>query len=203
MASSGQASMPVSPMHNKNNSLQELESSAAPMTLEMKSRAKDIYNGDLSTVVFMRTKVAKKSKMGNSNLMFNPFDCPKIEVSGHIDLGHRQATEHIVPYLTGEKRLVPKLGDLTFYNWSGTGKADFQSSTYFEVQIKGSRKLYLRHRLSGLLLDISNVREDEGQGQRAQVGNFSFICSGWKRTEYGDENETYIYLCDIRKTSSL
>ena len=48
---------------------------------------------------------------------FSFFPCCRIEISGHIDLAHRFQTEHFTPYLTGEKRLIPRKGDLTYYNW--------------------------------------------------------------------------------------
>jgi len=41
----------------------------------------------------------------------------EIEISGHIDLAQRMKCENIMPYLNGEKRLLPRRGDLTYYNW--------------------------------------------------------------------------------------
>ena len=41
----------------------------------------------------------------------------EIEISGHIDLAHRMKCENILPYLNNEKKLLPRRGDLTFYNW--------------------------------------------------------------------------------------
>ena len=40
------------------------------------------------------------------------------EVSGHIDLCQRFQNENLLSYLSGAKRLVPKMRDLTFYNWA-------------------------------------------------------------------------------------
>ena len=39
-------------------------------------------------------------------------------MSGHIDLCQRFQNENLLSYLSGAKRLVPKMRDLTFYNWA-------------------------------------------------------------------------------------
>ena len=160
---------------------------AFPMTTELQSRARDINSGDLSTVVFMQTRISRRQR-GKSVL--DGVGDSTVQVSGHIDLGHRQTTENYVPYLTGEKRLAPKSGDLTFYN---KFRADSQSSRFFEVKIVGSR-LLLRHRVSGIELDASNIKE--GQDEKTLNEHKS---SGWKRIQFEDEHQTYVYLCDIRK----
>jgi len=38
-------------------------------------------------------------------------------VIGHIDLAQRMKSENFAPYSEGEKLIVPRRGDLTFYNW--------------------------------------------------------------------------------------
>jgi len=63
------------------------------------SRAKEINSGEMHTVIFMETSVPKKAKR-NSRRNGSSY----LEISGHIDLAHRQRTENYLPYLTGEKR---------------------------------------------------------------------------------------------------
>merc|ERR1719397_541599 len=70
-----------------------------------------------------------------------------LQISGHLDLADRIGTEVFLPYLTGTKKLQPRSGDLTFYNWT-KGRARFCSSPNWEVVID-SPQIQLRHSLSG------------------------------------------------------
>ena len=76
-----------------------------------------------------------------------------MEISGHIDLDTRMKTENILPYLNGDKRLVPKKSDLTFYNWD-RGTAAYNSTCNFQV-VAELPKLLLRHLGSEATLDIA------------------------------------------------
>ncbi len=125
-------------------------------------------------------------------------------MSGHIDVAHRQRTENFLPYLTGEKRLVPKSGDLTFYNWA-RGRAELQSTPNFEVLVapRGSR-LLLRHRASGAEVDTTGIGEgskEEEEGEEvvqptASSGGFHF--SGWRKIKIADDFGTVVFVYDIR-----
>ena len=86
------------------------------LVIALRARAGAIRNGHLASVLFMRTTVPKKQQR-QSKLHSTYASNDKIEISGHIDLAHRFKTENFLPYLTGEKRLIPRKGDLTYYNW--------------------------------------------------------------------------------------
>ena len=62
-------------------------------------------------------------------------------------------TENILPYLNGEKRMVPKKTDLTYYNWD-RGTAAYNSTANFQVVAELPR-LLLRHTGSDASLDIT------------------------------------------------
>ena len=70
--------------------------------------------GELLTILFIRTKIPRKSR-GRFSAVADTSG--EIEISGHIDLAQRMKSENIMPYLNGEKRLLPRRGDLTYYNW--------------------------------------------------------------------------------------
>ena len=76
-----------------------------------------------------------------------------MEISGHIDIDMRMKTENILPYLNGERKLVPNKSDLTYYNWD-RGTAAYNSTPNFEVIAKLPR-LLLRHASSEATLDIT------------------------------------------------
>ena len=115
-------------------------------------------------------------------------------MSGHIDLCQRFQNENLLSYLSGTKRLVPKMRDLTFYNWAigeddslreiaiwhyfqnslfkkstlNSGKADFRSSANFEVVFEPPSKLFLRHRASSAMVDVSKSGfGDDGETERS------------------------------------
>lgn len=39
------------------------------------------------------------------------------EISGYIDYAHRLKTENFKVYFEGQKKLLPKMSDLSYYNW--------------------------------------------------------------------------------------
>jgi hypothetical protein len=80
-------------------------------------------------------------------------DADEVEISGHIDLDTRMKTENIMPYLNGERRLVPGKSDLTYYNWE-RGTASYNSTPNFAV-IAELPQLKLRHIGSEASLDIT------------------------------------------------
>ena len=92
-----------------------------------------------------------------------------MEISGHIDIDMRMKTENILPYLNGERKLVPNKSDLTYYNWD-RGTAAYNSTPNFEVIAKLPR-LLLRHASSEATLDITTSTP----GKKAKQNIFETI----------------------------
>jgi len=90
---------------------------------------------------------------------------------------------------------VPRAGDLTFYSWA-RGRAELQSTPNFEALVDKGR-LVLRHRLSGLQLDVTT--DSKGEDLSAKSG---FRTSGWQRVDCCDEFQTVLHLYDIRFPSA-
>jgi len=67
------------------------------------------------TIIFIRDKFKKKN-----------------EISGYIDYSHRLKTEDFIPYFEGKKRLLPRMTDLSYYNWD-TGVCISNDSPNFKV----------------------------------------------------------------------
>ncbi|CAB4062671.1 unnamed protein product [Lepeophtheirus salmonis] len=84
----------------------------------------------------------------------------KIEISGHIDLAERQLSENWVPYLTGEKSLLPKNNSLTYFHWN-RGAGVFNSSDNFEV-VARLPAAYVIHRCTGKKINITDTTEKNG-----------------------------------------
>ena len=56
----------------------------------------------------------------------------KKAVSAYIDYAHRLKTEDFGPYFAGEKKLMPKPTDLSYYNWE-TQASTHNSTPNFQV----------------------------------------------------------------------
>ena len=74
-----------------------------------------VRNGKLTTIIFIRDRNHKGQ-----------------EVSGYIDYAHRLKTENFEPYFKGQKRLMPKPTDLSYYNWE-TQASTHNSTPNFQV----------------------------------------------------------------------
>ena len=76
-------------------------------------REEDVLNGKLMTIIFLRVE-------------------GKHEISGYIDYAHRLKTENLKPYFEGNKKLMPRPTDLSYYNWH-TGLCVSNDSPNFKV----------------------------------------------------------------------
>lgn len=65
-----------------------------------------------------------------------------VEISGYIDFAHRLKTEDFTPYFKGEKLLLPKSTDLSYYNWN-TGTCISNDSPNFKVDSSSEKQVLL------------------------------------------------------------
>ncbi|VDL46195.1 unnamed protein product [Hymenolepis diminuta] len=70
---------------------------AEPCLVALAEREEINRRGNLSTIIFIRDISTKGH-----------------EISGYIDYAHRLKTEDFVPYFSGKKRLLPRVGDLRY-----------------------------------------------------------------------------------------
>mmetsp|Transcript_100466 Transcript_100466/g.150610 ORF Transcript_100466/g.150610 Transcript_100466/m.150610 type:complete len:90 (-) Transcript_100466:233-502(-) len=82
--------------------------------MALAEREEKVLNGKLLTIIFIRHE-SKES-----------------EISGYIDYAHRLKTEDFRPYFEGKKKLLPKVSDLSFYNWK-TNECFSNDSPNFKV----------------------------------------------------------------------
>eukprot|EP00094_Tigriopus_californicus_P005765 TCALIF_05558-PA protein Name:"Similar to si:ch211-57h10.1 Uncharacterized protein C4orf22 homolog (Danio rerio)" AED:0.18 eAED:0.21 QI:0/-1/0/1/-1/1/1/0/195 len=160
-------------------------SKKSPLIQAIQNRISEIISGHLCTLLFMQIRIPRKT---------NPDTW--VEISGFIDLSSRFQKEDFVPYLVGKKDLVPRKGDLIFYNWS-QGKPILKSSENIDVLVTKS-KLKLRHRDSDILIDVS--RNSLAEEPVLQRNGFQF--GGWTRIEQGDLSSTMIFICDFQNLAT-
>mmetsp|Transcript_32021 Transcript_32021/g.56220 ORF Transcript_32021/g.56220 Transcript_32021/m.56220 type:complete len:237 (-) Transcript_32021:293-1003(-) len=86
-----------------------------PLLKTLAEREKNVRNGKLTTIVFIRDKNAKGQ-----------------EISGYIDYGHRLEQDDFKIYFERKRRLLPRPSDLSFYNWT-TQMSTSNPSKNFQV----------------------------------------------------------------------
>ena len=96
----------------------------------------------MTSIIFVRTTNAKGQ-----------------QVSAYIDYAHRLKTEDFGPYFAGEKKLMPKPTDLSYYNWEtqasthnstpANAKARYPMGPHNQWDSMGPRQCLIPTRTSG------------------------------------------------------
>jgi hypothetical protein len=102
----------------------------------LQQREYDVTNGRKSTIIFIRYK-----------------DSYGKETSSYIDYRERLKTDKFEEIFNGEKDLVPRRSDLSFYNW--TTQKDFTSdSTFFRVDATANERLSFRNNTDRKIINV-------------------------------------------------
>lgn len=125
---------------------------ADPFLGELARREKDVLDGKLLTIIFIR------------------YEDAKCEKSGYIDLNHRFKTEDFRQYFRKKSLLMPKKTDLSYYNWK-TGKCEANDSPNFKVDAsKGMQGLCFRNKRDRKVIYVDPVdRKDDESQKRVKV----------------------------------
>ncbi|XP_053337284.1 cilia- and flagella-associated protein 299 [Clarias gariepinus] len=73
---------------------------------------------------------ANRSGKNHSIIFIRDHGACGQEISGYIDYAHRLKREDFEPYFSGEKKLLPRPNDLSFYNWKTNEVAGCDSENY-------------------------------------------------------------------------
>lgn len=102
----------------------------------LQQREYDVTNGRKSTIIFIRYK-----------------DVYGKETSSYIDYRERLKTDKFQEIFNGEKDLVPRRSDLSFYNW--TTQKDFTNdSTFFRVDATANERLSFRNNTDRKIINV-------------------------------------------------
>jgi 5-formyltetrahydrofolate cyclo-ligase len=83
-----------------------------------------------------------------------------VEISGYIDLAHRLKTEDFTQYFKGQKLLLPKNTDLSYYNWN-TGVCVSNDSPNFKVDASsGTKGLLFRNKRDRKVINVDPEQVD-------------------------------------------
>lgn len=96
-----------------------------PFLLALAEREEANRAGRMTTIIFIRDKNAKNQ-----------------EVSGYIDYAHRLKIEDFEPIFLGKKRMMPRLTDLSFFNWDSMVVQCQSTPNYQVITERGSGLLF-------------------------------------------------------------
>jgi len=113
-----------------------LDFKGKPFLQALADREESIRDGKLTSILFIRDK----NKTGQ-------------EISGYIDLAHRLKTEDFVPYFTGQKRLLPRPSDLSYYNWE-TQTCTSNPTPNFQVKAENETGLKFKNKRDRKIINV-------------------------------------------------
>ncbi|KAA0717298.1 hypothetical protein E1301_Tti012248 [Triplophysa tibetana] len=102
----------------------------------MAEREEANRSGEMTSIIFIRDR--------NSHGQ---------EISGYIDYSHRLKTEDFEPYFSGQKRLLPRPTDLSFYSWK-TRVAKYNTSLNYEVITENQSGLLFENKEDRKILNV-------------------------------------------------
>ncbi len=126
----------------------------------LKDREEAVRNGKLATIVFIRDRNARGQ-----------------EVSGYIDYGARLRGANWEAIFERKARLLPRPGDLSFYNWD-TNTATSNASPNFLVGLSGNA--------GGWFGGGGGGGGACSAGPSRLAGRRAWLCWGWERGRSGE-----------------
>lgn len=102
----------------------------------LQQREYDVRNGRKSTIIFIRYKETSGK-----------------EISAYIDYRERLKTDNFEQIFIGEKDLIPRASDLSYYNWT-VQKVHSNDSTFFRVDAGPKERLSFRNNTDRKIINV-------------------------------------------------
>ncbi len=102
----------------------------------LQQREYDVRNGRKSTIIFIRYKETSGK-----------------EISAYIDYRERLKTDNFEQIFNGEKDLIPRSSDLSYYNWT-VQKVHSNDSTFFRVDAGPKERLSFRNNTDRKIINV-------------------------------------------------
>jgi len=102
----------------------------------LQQREYDVRNGRKSTIIFIRYKETSGK-----------------EISAYIDYRERLKTDNFEQIFIGEKDLIPRGSDLSYYNWT-VQKVHSNDSTFFRVDAGPKERLSFRNNTDRKIINV-------------------------------------------------
>ncbi|XP_076348969.1 cilia- and flagella-associated protein 299-like [Tachypleus tridentatus] len=108
-------------------------------------REDDNRKGNLNTIIFLRT-----------------YNTRGQEVSAYIDFAHRLQTEDWELYFSGRKKILPKISDLSYYNWK-TQRTTFSPTPYYQVITDNRDGILFKNKKDRKILNVDPKAQSPGE----------------------------------------
>ncbi|CAL8104993.1 unnamed protein product [Calicophoron daubneyi] len=107
--------------------------------------------GKMSTIIFIRDKNSRGQ-----------------EISGYIDYAHRLKTEDFTQYFMEKKKILPRPGDLSFYNWE-TQNVVATSSPNYTVLAENANGLLFKNKRDRKIINVDPTASTPGDNSTRTV----------------------------------
>ncbi|KAF7257531.1 hypothetical protein EG68_04258 [Paragonimus skrjabini miyazakii] len=122
-----------------------------PVARALASREDANRTGKMSTIIFIRDLNTRGQ-----------------EISGYIDYAYRLKTEDFTQYFTEKKKLLPRPGDLSFYNWE-TQNVVATSSPNYTVLAENPNGLLFKNKRDRKILNVDPSAPTPGDNSTRTV----------------------------------
>ncbi|KAK4473452.1 hypothetical protein MN116_002820 [Schistosoma mekongi] len=119
-----------------------------PFNQALAEREDSNRSGKLFTIIFIRNKNSRGQ-----------------EISGYIDYAHRLKTEEFQAYFTDKKKLQPRPGDLSFYNWE-TQYAVATSSPNYTVITENANGILFKNKRDRKIINVDPTSASPGDNSK-------------------------------------
>jgi hypothetical protein len=133
----------------------------------LQCREEKVRNGRTSTIIFIRYRE------GNGR-----------EVSAYIDYRERLKTDNMELVFSGERDLIPKPSDLSYYNWM-IQKVYSNDSTFFRVDAGPKERLSFKNNTDRKIINVDLEYLNKNKTLEVKRIEINLI----KNSEEGKENE--------------
>jgi len=116
-----------------------------------------VRNGKMTCIIFVRDR----NKKGQ-------------EISGYIDYAWRLKTEDFRPYFTGQKRLLPRPSDLSYYNWE-TQTTTSNPTPNFQVIADNETGLLFKNKRDRKVINVDPQASSGDNSTRHEINTHEYI----------------------------
>jgi hypothetical protein len=133
------------------------KSSAYANAQALAEREELLRSGKLTTILFLRD-----------------YNNKGHEISGYIDLAYRMRTEDFVPIFEKRKRLLPKLSDLSYYNWE-TQLSTSNSTPLYQVITDSTQGILFKNKRDRKIVNVNPETDPGDNTTRIELQSAEYV----------------------------
>lgn len=135
----------------------DIDLTGKPLLKALAEREELIRSGKLTSIIFIRDY----NKKGQ-------------EISGYIDFAHRLKTEDCRQYFLGNKRLLPRPTDLSYFNWA-TNTSTSNPTPNFQVKADDEQGLLFKHKRDRKVVSVDPTAPSGDNSERVPIATSEYV----------------------------